>query len=62
MDLFADFFSRYWFVLCLALLVAGTAWTSSVPGRRIVIGRIVTVVAAVLILLGVIGLLMRGGG
>ncbi len=46
MDFFADVFSKYWFVLCLALLVAGTGWTSSVQGRRIVIGKIVAVAAA----------------
>ena len=62
MQFFADFFSKYWFVLCLALLVAGTGWTSSVQGRRIVIGKIVAVAAAVMILLGLIGLLMRAGG
>jgi hypothetical protein len=62
LDFFADVFSKYWFVLCLALLVAGTGWTSSVQGRRIVIGKIVAVAAAVMILLGLIGLLMRPGG
>ena len=62
MEFFADVFSKYWFALFLALLVARTGWTSSVQGRRIVIGKIVTVAAAVMILLGLIGLLMRAGG
>ena len=58
MTFFAEIFSKYWFVLCLAVLVAGTMSTATVSSRRRGVARIVAVAASVMILLGVIGLLL----
>jgi hypothetical protein len=58
-NFFADIFSKYWFVFCLAVLVAGTASTSSVSGRRVVVAKVVAVFATGMIILGLLGLLLQ---
>jgi hypothetical protein len=59
LDIFADVFSRYWFVFVLLLLAGGAAATSDQPGLRRQVARVLAYGAAIFVLLGVFGLLLR---
>ena len=58
MDLFAEAFSRYWFVFALAIIVGTSLRRGRSSSRRRIVGNILLVGSGLVSVLGIVGMVI----